>query len=61
MLNKIEITKCDDSLNVGFAFIDENGDAMDWRELGPTEKDFVVDALTTGAEFFNGTRFFKNR
>ena len=29
MLKKIEITKCDDSPNVGFAFIDENGDAME--------------------------------
>lgn len=29
MLKKIDITKCDDSLNVGFAFIDENGDAME--------------------------------
>ena len=56
MLKKIEITKCDDSPNVGFAFIDENGDAMVWRELGPAEKDFVVDALTTGAEFFNNIR-----
>lgn len=29
MLKKIEITKSDDPLNVGFAFIDENGDAME--------------------------------
>ena len=29
MLNKIEITKCDDSPNVGLTSIDENGDAME--------------------------------
>lgn len=56
MLKKIEITKSDDSLNVGFAFIDENGDAVDWRELDPEEKDFVIDAMTTGAGFFNNIR-----
>lgn len=29
MLKKIDIAKSDDPLNVGFAFIDENGDAME--------------------------------
>ena len=29
MLKKIDIAKSDDPLNVGFAFIDESGDAME--------------------------------